>query len=60
MQNSYTKEGQFNWWLVRILFPSKLKIILIFTPARKPAQLEGPRAGPWALDISRVRPDPAY
>ena len=44
---------------VRIPFPSKLKTILIFTQAHppakpaQPAQLEGPQAGPRALDISR-------
>ena len=70
MQNSYTTEGQLSWWLALYEsiregdsnpFPSKLKSILSFTqsppnPPAKPAKLEGPQAGPRALDLPRARP----
>ena len=61
MQNNYTKEGQFSWWLAPLWFhfeplPFKTENYFNFyLGLARPAQLEGPRA----LDISMARPDPA-
>ena len=66
MQNSYTKEGQFSWWLAlleclwihkgRGLNPLPFKTQKYFNFYPQPAQLEGPRVGPRALDLPRARP----
>ena len=65
MQNSYTKEGQLSWCLTLLEclwihkgrgsnpFPFKTQKYFNFYP--KPAQLEGPRAGPRALYLPRAR-----
>ena len=66
MQNSYTKEGQLSWWLALLEclwihkgrpLPFKTQKYFNFYPKpAKPAQLEGPRVGPRALDLPRARP----
>ena len=68
MQNSYTKEGQLSWWLALLEclwihkgrpLPFKTQKHFNFYPKpAQPAQLEGPRAGPRALDLSRAQPGP--
>ena len=66
MQNSYTKEGQLSWWLAPLWrgsnpLPFKIENYFNFYPSQpaQPAQLEGPQAGPRALDIPRARLSPA-
>ena len=69
MQNSYTKEGQLSWWLAFLEclwihkgkgfepLPFKTQKYFNFYPKPvQPAQLEGPQAGPRALDLPRARP----
>ena len=69
MQNGYTKEGQLSWWLAFLEclwihkgrgsnpLPFKTqKYFNFYLKPAQPAQLEGPRAGPRALDLPTARP----
>ena len=70
MQNSYIKEGQLSWWLALLeclwihkgrgsnpLSFKTQKYFNFYPKSAEPTQLEGPRAGPRALDLPRARPD---